>query len=122
MPERRAEVALSQLKAKLDTGQPWSDAYRAIADANPDVERMRKEPGAQTTLITYAFDGWVSEIGFSYSSLSVTPYVPANYFENAIAAGGGGHIYKDEGGVYLVYVFDLYNGAPNTSLERTRGK
>jgi hypothetical protein len=118
MPEPRAEAVLSQLKVKLDSGQPWSDAYRTVADANPDIERMRKEPGTQTTLITYAFDGWVSEIGFSYSSLSVTPYVPAAYFEKAITAGAGGHLYKDEGGVYLLYVFDLYSRSPNTSLER----
>ena len=122
MPESRAESALLKLKQDLDAGLPWSKAYRSIADANPDIERMRKEPGTQTTLITYAFGGWVSSIGFSYSSLFVTPYVPPAHFEMAISAGLGGHIIKDQSGVYLLYVFEVFRGAPGSSLERMVGR
>lgn len=107
MPDGDARTALLELKRHLDQGEPWSDAYRTVADKYPDVERRKREPEVSTTLVGYWFSGWVSSIGFSFSQLQITPNVPAKLFQGAIDSGRGGHIVVNSDGTYLLYVVEI---------------
>jgi len=112
MTEANARQALEEIKAKLDKGESWKAAYGSVADAYPDTERRKREPGVPTTLIGYMYSGWVSAFGFDFSSLHITSTVPAALFAAAIRSGKGGRIVSTPSGQYLVYVYELYSPGP----------
>jgi hypothetical protein len=108
MPESEAKKALEEIKAQLDKGASWKDAYGSVADKHPEVKRHKNEPRGLGTLVGYMYSGWVSADGFDFSSLHFAEGVPTTYFAEAIQSGKGGKIAGGPNGLYLIYVFELY--------------
>ena len=108
MDRSDARQALESLKAGVDNGEPWKDAYGRVADANPDIERRKREPLAHTTLVTYQFSGWVNTSGFSPSELGINPYVSPAHLETIVGSPRGGQIIESDEGVHLYYVMESW--------------
>ena len=103
MTNDAARKALEEIKAKLDKGGSWKDAYGSVANAHPDIERRKREPGVPITLVGYMYSGWVSEFGFDFSSLHITSTVPAAVLAEAIHSGKGGNMVSAPTGQFLVF-------------------
>jgi hypothetical protein len=108
MSREKALSALDSLKRALERGQTWKAAYAAVADANPDIERRKREPKVPTTLVRYLFSGWVSEDGYVFSQLGVNAYLPAKYLHRIVNSGKGAQLIEDSDEIYLYYVSDVY--------------
>lgn len=108
MPQMQATAALERLSARLEKGQDWRAAYRATAEEFPDVERRKSEPRVPTTLITYLFDGWVSEHGFDFAELSHDSTLQPDHLRQVFAGDVGGRLVPANDGTYLYFVSQLY--------------
>lgn len=108
MPRTRAMDELSGLKVALDNGVDWKIAYGKAADENPDVERRKREPNVQTTLVGYWFSGWISGAGFSFSTFGLNENLPLQHLKRVVGSARGGYILETEEGVYLYYIFDTW--------------
>ncbi len=107
-PRARALDVLLELKVALDKGTDWKIAYAKAAEANPDVERRKREPKVQTTLVGYWFSGWISGAGFSFSTLGLNENLPLQHLTRVVGSAHGGYILETEEGVYLYYIFDTW--------------
>ncbi|MBC3928943.1 hypothetical protein [Undibacterium sp. CY21W] len=108
MQKTRAVDELTDLKVALDSGVDWKIAYAKTANENPDVERRKREPKVQTTLVGYLFSGWISGTGFSFSTLGLNENLPLQHLKHVVGSSRGGYILETEEGVYLYYIFDTW--------------
>ena len=108
MNETTAKAALEKLREKVNKGESWGAAYAAIAEENPDIERRKIEPQFETTLVTFLYEGWISDSGFSAEELQFNSNVPRPHLAQAISAGTGGTLISASEGVYLFYVFEIF--------------
>ena len=109
MSPEKALAALGLLKRALERGQTWEAAYSAVADANPDIERRKREPEVPTTLVRYLFSGWLSERGYVFSELGVNPYLPTKYLHRVVSSGKGARLIEESDEIYLYYISDVYD-------------
>ena len=103
MPAEDARRALDNLNSRLAAGDGWRTAYRVVADAHPDLEDRRRNPGSFATLVGYEFDGWVGASGLVVSTLRKSD-LPMPRITAAVRSGTGGRIYEDAEGTWLYYV------------------
>ena len=108
MPAEDATRALEELRAALDKGAPWRKAYLEVSDRYPDTERRKLIPNSVSTLISYLYDGWISEFGFDFSQLRMAAYFPAEHLHLVCVLKKGGTLVSSPSGEYLFYVFEVY--------------
>ena len=108
MSREKALAALGALKCALERGQTWKAAYSAVADANPEIERRKREPEVPTTLVRYLFNGWVSERGYVFSELIVNRYLPTKHLYRVVTSGKGAQLIEEPDEICLYYVSDVY--------------
>ncbi len=109
MPRSRAIEALVSLKKQLDAGKTWKEAYGDVADANPDVERRKREGAKFATLVGYEFSGWISSSGFSFSGLGINDTLPRAHLGRVVGSSYGGFILESSERTYLYYVHETWS-------------
>jgi len=111
MPPDTAETALQAMRADLQDGAPWADAYRKHSDLHPDMRDRAKDPGRVRTLVCYLYDGTVSPNGFDIVTYRTAESLPAEHLRELFRAKRGTHIFRAADGVYLYHVQSRYDDA-----------
>lgn len=109
MEAPRAESELKKLLSSLDAGMSWKEAYGEFSEQHPNVERRKLQPEVPTTIVTYLYEGWISEIGFDFTELGVAYYFPGEHLNLVRSMGAkSGKIVSSPLGSYLFYAFEVY--------------
>jgi hypothetical protein len=111
MPPDKAESALEAMKADLQAGAPWADAYRKHSDLHPDMRDRAKDPRSVRTLICYLYDSTVSPSGFDIVTYRTAESLPTEHLRVLFRAKRGTHIFRATDGVYLYHIQSHYDDA-----------
>lgn len=102
MPRERATLVLSRLKALLESGVEWLDAYRTVANENPDTEAGLVGP----TLLTYTYSGWLTRERFDVQSQTEAGIIPQSHVKALFDLRSGPILLEAYDGLYLYWVVE----------------
>jgi hypothetical protein len=111
MPPDKAETALQAMRADLQGGASWADAYRKHSDLHPDMRDRAKDPRSVRTLICYLYDSTVSLSGFDIVTYRTAESLPTEHLKELFRAKRGTHILRAPDGVYLYHIQSHYDDA-----------
>jgi len=111
MEADRAESALQAMRADLQSGMSWSDAYRKHSDLHPDMRDRAKDPKSIRTLICYLYDSTISPIGFDIVTYRTAENLTLAHIRELFQAKRGTHILKAADGVYLYHIQSYHDDA-----------
>ena len=114
MEPDKAEQVFREMKAQLEDGTTWADAYGKFSKMNPDTRARAKDPKSICTLICYLYDGIVSPDGFDILTYSISENLPLDHVRALFPAKRGVSVVRGSDGVYLYQVTDCYDGSANT--------
>lgn len=99
-----AESALQEMRADLDAGTVWAEAYRKAADKHPDLKDRAKDPRSVRTVVCYLYDGIVSPTGFDILRYAVATGLPPQHLQEIFRAARGTYVLKTSEAVYLYHM------------------
>ena len=103
MESSAAEQALQEMRADLEAGTPWADAYRKAADKYPDLKDRAENPGSVRTLVCYLYDGVVSSTGFDILRYRMATDLPRQHLTEVVGAGAGTRVFRTPDAIYLYH-------------------
>ncbi len=99
------------MRADLQAGASWADAYRKHSDLHPDIRDRAKNPKTVRTLTCYLYDSTVSPIGFDIVDYRSAETLPLQHLRELFRLKRGTHILRAPDGVYLYHIQSYYDGA-----------
>jgi hypothetical protein len=107
MPPKEAESVLQKMRAALEAGASWADAYRKQSDSHPDT----RDPKSVGTLVHYLYDSTVSPRGFDFVTYRTAESLPLEHLRDLFRFKRGTHILRAQDGVYLYHIRSYYDDA-----------
>ena len=99
-----AERALQGMRADLEAGGTWADAYGKAAEKHPNLKDRAKDPQSVRTLVGYLYDGVVSPSGFDILTYRVATDLPPSHLQEIFRRRHGTYVLKAPEGVYLYHL------------------
>ena len=99
-----AESALQEMRADLEAGMVWAEAYRKAADKHPDLNDRAKDPRSVRTVVCYLYEGIVSPTGFDILRYAVATDLPPQHLQEIFRAARGTYVIKTSEAVYLYHM------------------
>jgi hypothetical protein len=111
MPAEEADTALQAMRADLQAGASWADAYRKQSDSHPDTRGVTEGQKSVGTLVHYLYDSTVSPSGFDIVTYRTAETLPLQHLRELFRLKRGTHILRASDGVYLYHIQSYYDDA-----------
>ena len=111
MPPEEADSALQAMRADLQAGAAWADAYGKHSDLHPDMRDRAQDPRSVRTLVCYLYNSTVSPSGFDIVKYRTAETLPLRHLRELFRLKRGTHILRASDGVYLYHIQSYYDDA-----------